>query len=799
MFETITLDVPDFARLADYSGVWAIESQAGAALLAKARMMNLRLHVEETAAPKRKSEAGSVPVGKQEIGVVMLAGPLMKAVGSMQAGTSTVQARRDIRKLAADPKIDAILLMIDSPGGTVAGTASLAADIKAAAKSKPVWAYADDLCASAAYWLASQADQIFANDRTAMVGSIGTLCVLQDVSKAAEAAGVRTIVIGTGSLKGAGAPGAEITEEQEAYFRGLVEDAQVSFDAAISKGRGLTAKQLSDAKTGGVFGASEALERGLIDGIKSFDAVITDLAAEARKRNRESNQTRVQSPVTRSSKMDETLITPAVETGAVATATSNAIVQQVIISPAAEMRAEAAAESRRIAAIKKHCGANHDLVARAIEGNWTAEKTELESMKADLANGVRSMSQVDLVNGHDKNCTLEALQAGLLLRAGGKLDAACYQSIAALSMKLPQWLRANINDDQRQRYMEAGHKFSQMSMLDLCRESVRLDGKTVPQDRSELIASAVSGGSLTNIFTTNVNARLLFSYMGTPDTSMGWTRTTDVSDFKTQERPRVVIGKGLTPLPRGGEADHAAYSDVAESYKIGRFAKQMFVDEQDMIDDNMQVLSQTPADFGAAAARLRPDLVYYILLSNPTLAATTRALFHATEGNINTTAALAAATIKAAIADMMLFTENGVTLNITPSHLIVPPTLRWTAKELLNSTQIILAGTAGSVTERGNANTLADENLQLVSEARLENGVTDPVTGTAVSGSASTWFLAAIMAHTIEVAYRTGTGRSPQSRSWTSTGKGQWGVGWDINLDIGAKAMDWRGLHKNTA
>lgn len=787
-----SIDVPEFARLGDYSGVWAIEPQAGSALFERAKSIDLAAHVAEADPPKLRSEAGHVMSGDQKIGVVMIAGPLMKSVGSMSAGTSTVRARRDIRQLAKDPEVSAILLMVDSPGGTVAGTASLAADIREAGKSKLVWAYADDLCASAAYWIASQCDQIFANDRTAMVGSIGTLAVLYDYSRAAANSGIRTLVIGTGPIKGAGAIGSEITAEQEAYFRGLVEDAQTSFDAAVSQGRKLSAKQLAGVKTGGVFGASEALDRNLIDGIRSFDQVVTELAAEARRKARASKQAGVTAPAIQRSLIMEPIDTP-VDAGAQA---------------AEQIRAQreiAAAELERQGRIAQVCGDNKTLAAQAIREGWTSEKAELEAIKASLPNGVRAMNPAFnptiISNGREQNCTLEAMQAAMILRAGGKLDSPAYQSSGGFAMKLPSWLQAGLNADMRQKAMEWGHRFSHMSAVDICREALRLDGKDAPIERDAIIHAAISGGSLTSIFTTSVNARMLTAYMQTADTTGGWTNTTDVSDFKTNERFKIEIGGGLTKMPRGGEADHGSYSDVSESYKIARYAKQIFIDEQDMIDDNFQALSRIAPDMGMAAARLRPDLVYYILLSNPTLAATARALFNATDGNLDTTAGLAQATIKAAISSMMLFQENGVTLNLVPSHLIVPPTLKWTAKELLNSTQIVIAaaGTTDASLERGNANTIADENLQLVAEPRLENGVTDPDSGTTAAGSASTWFLAAMMAHTIEVAYRTGTGRAPQSRSWTSTGKGQWGIGWDINQDIGVKAIDWKGLHKATA
>jgi protease-4 len=128
------------------------------------------------------------------VAVISLTGKLMKQQASMGGGTSTVQARRDIRAAASDPDIGAILLRIDSPGGTAAGTKELADEITAAKTKKPVWAYVEDMAASAAYWAASQASRIIANE-TALVGSIGTYGVVQDTSGMAAMEGVKVHVI----------------------------------------------------------------------------------------------------------------------------------------------------------------------------------------------------------------------------------------------------------------------------------------------------------------------------------------------------------------------------------------------------------------------------------------------------------------------------------------------------------------------------------------------------------------------------------------------------------------------------
>ena len=820
----LTLTVPVFPRVTDYAGLWAIEPAAAGRLVDLARRTDLRLHVQAAETPKLQSTAEIVKAGAgRQVAVVRLAGTLMKATSSMDASTSTVQARRDLRKAAADPEVSAILLAIDSPGGTVAGTADLGADVRAAAKQKPVWAFCDDLCASAAYWVASQADRVYANAGTALVGSIGTVAVVYDLSAAAEKEGVKTLVFNTGPIKGAGTPGTVVNEEHRAYFQGLVNDAQQSFDAAVRKGRGLTEKQLADARTGGVFPAAEALRMGLIDGIKSYDAVVTELAQEAGRQQRADSRAADAPVPLRSAVVNETEILAAtgvptagpgtVPNVAVTIAAGQTVPNFTPVVPAAttpavpdhvaQMRTEAASELTRQAQIRRVCEGHPAIAAQAIAEGWSAERAENAALKASLPNGVRAFNpgyNPGLISrSHDRDCSLQALQAAMILRSGGRLDARAYQAPGAFAVRIPEFLRAGINDPERNRLMENGHRLSSLSLVDLCREAIRLDGRDVPHDRDSMIQAAFSGGSLTSIFTTNVNAILLVGFLEAPDTTMGWTTSTDVADFKTQERIRLqALGGSLPKLPRGGEADHEKRADLAESYKIARYASQIVIDEQDIIDDSLNAFAQTAPDMAKKAARLRPDLVYAIILANPTLTATGRALFNVTDGNLGSSSALAAPTLKAGITAVGLVQENSVSLNLGVTHLIVPPALRFTAKELRNSSQIVIAGTAGSVTERGNANVLADEDFQIVSDSRLENGVTDPNSGTFYAGSTSTWYLGSTQGQTIEVAYRSGTGRVPQVRSFVLD-KGKYGVGWDICLDIGAKALEWRTMRKTTA
>jgi signal peptide peptidase SppA len=271
---------PTFARITDFVGLWCMEPAAFAALWQTASRTDLREHM--AAGPPKVASTLDLVAGKggKSVAVVKALGTLMKGQSSF-GGTSTVQLRRDIRAAANDPNVSGILLAIDSPGGTVAGTADLGAEVKSATRKKPVWAHIDDLGASAAYWMASQANAIYANHASARVGSIGTVWTVYDTSEAAQKDGVRVLQFATGPLKGMGTPGAAVTDEHQAEYSRLVNDSQAHFDAAVRSGRGLSAAELSAVRSGGVFPAAEAKALKLIDGIRPLESTLAALAAAA--------------------------------------------------------------------------------------------------------------------------------------------------------------------------------------------------------------------------------------------------------------------------------------------------------------------------------------------------------------------------------------------------------------------------------------------------------------------------------------------------------------------------------------
>lgn len=223
--------------------------------------------------------------------VIPISGPMMKA-RSKFGGTSTVDARTQIRKAVNDAGVTSIMLHIDSPGGTVAGTDALAGDV-AAANAKlvgGVHAHIEDMGASAAYYVASQARSITAS-KGSLIGSLGVRMMIVDSSGAAEKEGLKVHDISSGEFKGAGTPGVPITGRQLEYFKGIVDAGNAHFKAAVMSGRDFTQEQADALFDGKVHDAEKAQQLGLIDEVSTLDSAMAAIQQETKRMNAESFKT----------------------------------------------------------------------------------------------------------------------------------------------------------------------------------------------------------------------------------------------------------------------------------------------------------------------------------------------------------------------------------------------------------------------------------------------------------------------------------------------------------------------------
>lgn len=218
------------------------------------------------------------------VAVIPLRGVIAHRMGTMAESSGGMSAERFtllMRAATADESIGAIVLDVDSPGGTIPGVMEAAdAVFQARAAGKKVVAVANATMASAAYWIAAQAEEIVAIpsalDRS--IGSIGVFTVHQDLSEHLAKEGVKVTLIKAGKHKADVNPFTPLTEEQIAEIQDGVNVAYEQFVKAVARGRGVS---VADVKAGygegKALNAKDALKAGLIDRIATMDEVIGKL------------------------------------------------------------------------------------------------------------------------------------------------------------------------------------------------------------------------------------------------------------------------------------------------------------------------------------------------------------------------------------------------------------------------------------------------------------------------------------------------------------------------------------------
>lgn len=188
------------------------------------------------------------------------------------AGTGTLSTPESFSDQFAaaedDDAVKAIVIRIDSPGGTVAASQEIAAYV--AACEKPVVVSVGDLCASGAYMVASQADSIVAMPGSS-VGSIGVIMQIPNLEGLMDKLGVDFQVLIAGERKDEGSPYRALTPEEIAAFQGDLDTIHTQFIDLVAEGRGLPSKDVRALATGETYLGSKAIDLGLVDEIGTLD------------------------------------------------------------------------------------------------------------------------------------------------------------------------------------------------------------------------------------------------------------------------------------------------------------------------------------------------------------------------------------------------------------------------------------------------------------------------------------------------------------------------------------------------
>ena len=216
-----------------------------------------------------------------KIAVIPIHGVIAKRMNlfsQISGGTSTQKLGNDLMEAIRDPDIEAILLDVDSPGGTVDGTEDAANLILAARHKKPTVAWTDGMMASAAYWIGSAAEKVYISGKTPTVGSIGVVATHVDYSEYEKREGIKTTEVYAGKYKRIASEHKPLSKEGLQSIQDRVDYFYSLFVDAVAENRGVSAETVqSDMADGQLYIGQQAINAGLVDGVSTFDRLISDV------------------------------------------------------------------------------------------------------------------------------------------------------------------------------------------------------------------------------------------------------------------------------------------------------------------------------------------------------------------------------------------------------------------------------------------------------------------------------------------------------------------------------------------
>ena len=227
--------------------------------------------------PEDEDECEGEIVGGTFTRMIPVFGILGKHLDNMEmacGGCSIDRVSAMLSEADADPECARIIMAFHSPGGTVTGIPELAAKIKDVSSRKPIIAYTDGQCCSAALWLASQADTFLVSP-SACVGSVGVYNLILDESRAMEMEGLKVQAVSDGKFKLTGAPFKPLNDEEKAMLQARVDGIGVAFRAALTASREIAPEDMQ----GQTFTGLEAVAKGFADGLADDLDEVLEIAA----------------------------------------------------------------------------------------------------------------------------------------------------------------------------------------------------------------------------------------------------------------------------------------------------------------------------------------------------------------------------------------------------------------------------------------------------------------------------------------------------------------------------------------
>jgi len=214
------------------------------------------------------------PVGGGAVAIIYAEGVIASSrSGSMGtvSGVTPAQIKASLRRAANDPSVKAVVLRINSPGGSVVASNEIYQLLKDF--QKPVVVSMGETAASGGYYIACAAKWIVANPDT-LTGSIGVISELPNAEELMKKIGVEIIVIKSGPVKDIGSPFRPMTDEEMKLWQAVIDQAYDGFVQVIVQGRGLSEDKVRQIADGRVYTGRQAKELGLVDQLGYLDDAV---------------------------------------------------------------------------------------------------------------------------------------------------------------------------------------------------------------------------------------------------------------------------------------------------------------------------------------------------------------------------------------------------------------------------------------------------------------------------------------------------------------------------------------------
>lgn len=667
-----------------------------------------------------------IPVG----GIIARhSGMVNRTSGPSGVGHDTI--RRQFAEAMADTRVRSILFHIDSPGGSAQGMEALSEEIYEARGTKPIYAYSSGMMASAALYLGAQADKVYA-DTDALVGSIGTLIIMRDVSRAFEDKGIKTHVIASGPNKGTGTPGAAITPEQLRPYQSIVDSLADAFVRDMARGRGVSAEEIQRHATGEIWMATKAQEHGLIDGTRrSINALITELNERHPAQSSSATPTASVQPAM----PVDAGTAEAVASGGASMPTSNgnwAVTAPPKIEPATAgitnnqpevdlqaIRAQAAREAAaRISEIQNRAKPFMDregvreIVDAAVQDPEASPQAFADQLLAHLTEAEAPKSHIPSVqpgaDARDKRIEAVSLRmANRITDLETKLNGDRAQQVArAIGYDSPDQARRAIRDASSvgsTRLDDIAFK-SIATAQNISYEQAR--DRFMSHEEGFMAAAFHSTSDFPALLSNLAKKSLLAQFNEVQPFWRNIAQRTTTTDFKESTTVRLSGSGDLRLILEGGSPEHTTLNERSEKIKVEKYGRAITLTFEMIRNDDLSGFGNLTQVIGRSGARLPDQLIIMLLAQNagdgPTMSDGKGAFFAAGRGNLAPTpAALSYAEVRKARRAMMAlqgFGPDPEYIEVEPRVLLVPTGLSDTAADIVM--QEFVPGSEGGNNQR---------------------------------------------------------------------------------------------------